>query len=210
MDTIDPKHFRDSGALAGGAASGSREHPGRTTSVRTGSATVRWLVHDSPYIAMLSLALVGVILRLPVLYWVILIPVFGAISIADGWRHFAAGGDRRKLVYGVALNWCALLLAVYLLYNGGVTGVMNANATSLAMMTLLALGTFIAGVHARIWRMCAVGGLLFLAVPCLGWLDQSPLLIIAAISVLIALCGATWWLTQWRNDPASPSTALAR
>jgi hypothetical protein len=152
---------------------------------------------------MLLLALAGVVLRLPVLYWVVLIPVFGGISIADGWRHFSPGGDRLRLVYGVALNWCALLLAVWLLYSGGVTGVMNANGTALAMMTLLALGTFIAGVHARVWRLCAIGGLLFLAVPGLGWLDQSPLLILAALGVIVVLGGATWWLIQWPNDTAS-------
>ena len=38
---------------------------------------------------------------------------------------------------------------------------MNPNATSLGMMTLLALGTFVAGVQARVWQICAVGGVLF-------------------------------------------------
>jgi len=57
-----------------------------------------------------------------------------------------------------------------------VEGVLNANSTSLAMMILLALGTFVAGVQASSWRICAVGGVLFLVVPGLGWLDQSPLL----------------------------------
>jgi hypothetical protein len=164
-------------------------------------------VHDSPYIAMLVLALVGVVLRLPVMYWVFLIPVFGVISIVEGWRHFPAGGDHFRLIYGVALIWCAMLLAVYLLYNGGVTGVMNANAISLALMTLLAVGTFIAGVHARVWRMCAIGGFLFLAIPGIGWLDQSPLLIVGAMIVIIALGGVTWWVTQRTGGAAGRSAS---
>ncbi|HME23105.1 MAG TPA: hypothetical protein VKI44_17540, partial [Acetobacteraceae bacterium] len=82
------------------------------------------------------------------------------------------------LVYRVALDWCAVLLAIYLLYNGGVKGVMNVNANSLAMVNLLALGTFVAGVQARVWQICAVGCVLFLVVPGLGWLDQSPLLLV--------------------------------
>jgi hypothetical protein len=41
------------------------------------SIFVRWLLHDSPYITMLLLALAGVIFRLPVSYWFILTPVFG-------------------------------------------------------------------------------------------------------------------------------------
>jgi hypothetical protein len=160
------------------------------------SAFLRWLAHDSPYITMLLLALVGVIFRLPVSYWVILTPVFGAISVAAGWHHSVTRNARLELVYKLALSWCALLLAIYLLYNNGVQGVLNANANSLAMMILLALGTFVAGVQASSWRICAVGGILFLVVPGLGWLDQSPLLLTAAMLVIIALGGLVWWVNQ--------------
>ncbi len=160
------------------------------------SAAVEWFLHDIFYIAMLVLALVGVVFRLPVSYWIILMPVFGAITIAEGWKHFADRTERLGLVYRVGLNWCALLLAIYLLSNTGVSGVMNANATSLSMMTLLALGTFVAGVQARVWQICAVGSVLFLAVPGLGWLDQSPLLITAATGLIVALGGLAWWVTR--------------
>jgi hypothetical protein len=64
------------------------------------------------------------------------------------------------------------------------------------MMTLLALGTFVAGVQGRVWRICAVGCALFLAVPGLGWLDQSPLLLTAAAFVIVALGGLAWWVSR--------------
>jgi hypothetical protein len=160
------------------------------------SPVLEWLLHDMFYIAMLLLALVGVVFRLPVNYWVILIPVFGVITIAEGWKHFSDRGERLGLVYRVGLNWCALLVAIYLLSNSGVSGVMNANATSLSLMTLLALGTFVAGVQARVWQICAVGSVLFLAVPGLGWLDQSPLLLTAATGLIVALGGLAWWVTR--------------
>jgi hypothetical protein len=163
---------------------------------------LQWLLHDIPFFAMLLLALTGVILRMAVTYWVILIPVFAVICIAEGWRHFNTRTERLKLVCGVALSWCALLLAIYLLGNNGVQGVLNANATSLAMMILLALGTFVAGVQARVWQICAVGGVLFLAVPGLGWLDQSPLLLGAAAVLIILLSGLAWWASQWRQGAA--------
>jgi hypothetical protein len=89
------------------------------------SVFVRWLVHDSPYITMLLLALVGVIFRLPVIYWVILTPVFGVISVAAGWSHFVTPNARLELAYKLALSWCAVLLAIYLLYNSGVLGVLT-------------------------------------------------------------------------------------
>jgi uncharacterized membrane protein YfcA len=67
------------------------------------------------------------------------------------------------------------------------------------MMTLLALGTFVAGVQARVWQVCSVGGVLFLAVPGLGWLDQSPMLLAAATCVIVALGGLAWWVSHRRQ-----------
>jgi hypothetical protein len=133
---------------------------------------LRWLRHDLPYISMLLLALLGVVFRLPVIYWVILTPVFAVISIASGWFHFTTRRERLGLVFKLALDWCALLLSIYLLSNAGVQGVLNVNATTLAMMTLLALGTFVAGVQARVWQISAVGGALFAAIPSLAWLER--------------------------------------
>ncbi len=96
------------------------------------------------------------------------------------------------------------MVAIYLLYNRDVAGVLNANADSLTMMILLALGTFVAGVQAKVWRICAVGVALFLAVPGVGWLDQSPLLLSTVTLVIIALGGLTWWISQRQRDAARP------
>lgn len=160
------------------------------------SIAMRWFLRDSPYIAMLALALSGVALRLPVVYWIVLTPVFGVISIVEGWNQFVTRSDRLGLVARLTSIWCALLLAIYLLYNSGVQGVMNANASSLAMTILLALGTFVAGVQARVWQICVIGGVLFVAVPGLGWLDQSPLLLLGVACLIIALGGLVWWFTH--------------
>jgi len=171
--------------------------PARAAAPAEKHAMLRWFIHDSPYIAMLLLALVGVILDLPVTYWIVLTPVFAIISTAAGWRHFTTREARLQLSYKLALSWSALLLAIYLLYGGGAQGVLNANASALTMVILLALGTFIAGVEARVWRICAVGGILFLAVPALGWLDQSPLLLTAATALIIAGGATVWWASQY-------------
>ncbi len=163
------------------------------------SAFKRWLLEDSPYIAMLLLAVVGVGLRLRVGYWLAITPIYGAICIIAGWRHFNTAEGHRELVYTQVLNWAALLVAVYVLYNSGVQGVLNINSSSLAMMTLLALGTFTAGLQARVWRICALGALLFLAVPTLGWLDQSIPLLFAATLVVLAVGALSWWVSHRRN-----------
>jgi hypothetical protein len=175
--------------------------------VQERSAVARWLLHDSPYVAMLVLALIAVLLRLPFIYWVILVPIFAAISGVESWRQIEGRGERLALLSGLALSWLALLLAILLLFDTGVQGVLNANATSLSMMILLALGTFVAGIQARVWRICAVGGLMFLAVPGIGWVDRSPLLIVAAMVAVIALGGAGWWLSQRQKDGTIAATA---
>jgi hypothetical protein len=64
----------------------------------------RWLLADSPYILMLLLPLAGVTFRLPVGYWVSLIPIFGAICIVAGWRRLESRDARLKLIVMQTLN----------------------------------------------------------------------------------------------------------
>jgi hypothetical protein len=158
-----------------------------------------WLIQDLPYIAMLVLALIGVTFREPVRYWVILVPVFGIICIAAGWRHAVTARAQITLIATQGLNWAALILAIYVLYDSGSQGVMNVNASSLAIMTLLALGTFTAGLQARLWRICAVACVLFAEVPPIGWLDQSSLMMVAGTALVIAAGGLTWWVVDRRR-----------
>jgi len=203
MDTIDSANRIVTSPLGTSKAAPHRNlHDEKHSLADADSSTskrhvvLRWLINDILFIAMVSLTLIGVAFRLPVLYWVVLIPIFGVISVVEGWKHFATRTERLGLIYGLASVWCALLLAIYLIHNGGVQGVMNANATSLAVITLLALGTFVAGVLARVWQICAVGAILFLAVPGLGWLDQSPLLLSAVAVFIVTLGALAWWASK--------------
>lgn len=183
-------NFQDAQDLADEAA------PPRRPGLRS------WLLEDLPYIAMLLLTMVGVILRLPVSYWVMLTPVFGIICVVAGWRQFDTREARMQLVVTQALAWLALIVAIYVLYNDGVQGVLSENSTSLAMITLLALGTFMAGLLARVWRISAVGVILLVTVPAVGWLDQSAVLLMVATVAVIGVGGLTWWVDQRRHRAA--------
>ena len=178
-------------------------HPGLTEPEPTprppapGRALLRgWLIHDSPWILMLLLALGGVTFTVPVGYWMVLTPVFAIICIAAGWRHVVTRQERLRLVITQLLNWGALIVAIAVLYKDGPQGVFSSNASSLTMLTLLALGTFTAGVQARVWRTCAVGAILFLAVPGISWLDQSAVLLVVVTLVIIGVGGLVWWAEQ--------------
>jgi hypothetical protein len=157
------------------------------------SAVIRWLVRDIAYIAMLLLALIGVGFRLPVSYWLVLFPLFGIISAYEGRVRGVSLGEQIKSVMGIAAIWIAMLVAIYLLYSNGVQGMIDTNARSLVMVILLALGTFCAGVQARIWQICAIGVVLFLCVPGLGWLDQSFMFVTAVTLILLVVGGLVWW-----------------
>ena len=130
-----------------------------------------------------------------------LTPIFALISVIEGWSHFHTRRERLGLAYRIVAIWLAVLLCIYLLYSSSVQGVLNANASSLAMMVLLALGTFAAGVQARVWQICCVGGLLFLTVPGVGWLDQSPLLLAVAVVAVVLLGGLVWWVKKMGSSP---------
>jgi hypothetical protein len=197
-DDLAPKPTIQVGAAAPAARGGLQLKP---------FFMAKWLLNDVLFIGMLSLTLVGVVLRLPVVYWIILTPIFGVISIAEGWSQFASRSGRVWLACSVAAIWSAVLMCIYLLYSSSVQGVLNANSSSLAMMTVIALGTFVAGVQARVWQICGVGALLFLAVPGVGWLDQSPLLLAAVASAILLLGGLVWWIKQVQSSPGTDNTA---
>ena len=90
-------------------------------------------------------------------------------SVAAGLPHFVTRNARLELVYKLALSWCAVLLAIYLLYDRGVQGVLNANANSLAMCWH----------SARSWPACrqvygeSARSAAFCSSPCLAWVGLT-------------------------------------
>jgi len=160
-----------------------------------------WVLREAPYIAMLILALVGVLFDMSVGYWVILTPIFGLASIIAGWRRFSPEEGRKQIVGNLVLIWFGLILAIVAFYSTGVRTTMQGREQALGIMTLLAFGTFVAGTQVRVWQFCTVGILLYLAVMAMGWMGRSPLVIIASIILVIAAGTFAWWL-DWRTRRA--------
>ena len=79
---------------------------------------------------------------------------------------------------------------------------MNADARALLILTLLALGTFTGGIHITAWRLCAVEIILGLGVPAIAWLEQSALLGLLIVTVLIGVTLPLWW-----HEPKSVDAA---
>jgi hypothetical protein len=153
---------------------------------------------ELPYIAMLSFALLGVGYvsfsgQSMQDYWVLLAPLFGAICVVGGWHGAETRKDRIKLLWTQALHWSAVVVAMNIVYLPSVRSVANNNAAGLTLMTILALATFLAGVHAAAWQICVVGAFLAIAVPAIAWIEQSSLFIVLLVIGLIFVGGTLWW-----------------
>ena len=79
-----------------------------------------------------------------------------------------------------------------------VVRMMNADATSLAILTLLALGTFTAGVHILSWQICLVGVVMAVGVPASAWLERSALLLSVGALTLVGIGLASWLYIRQR------------
>jgi hypothetical protein len=161
---------------------------------------------DLPYIVMLLGAFVGIGMatftgELTPIYWELLAPVYGVICVYVGWRHVEGRDAQIKLVWTQAAHWLAVLLAMYVVYLPQVRDVMNNNAAGLTLMTILALATILAGIHAEAWQICGVGVILGITVPIVAWIQLSALILM--ISVLVAIfavgVGASLWWTMHRE-----------
>jgi hypothetical protein len=147
---------------------------------------------------MLALALFGVayssVSRRPLtLYWFTLAPFTGLICVTTRWPAAKDRNAQVRLVWTQALHWGAVLAAMSLPSAADVGDTMSTDARALYVLTLLALGTFTAGVHIGSWRFCLVGVILALGVPAIAWLEQSALLLLLAAAIVVGIGAPLWW-----------------
>jgi hypothetical protein len=157
-----------------------------------------FLIREWPYFAILILALFGVaytsISQTPMRgYWIALAPFIGLVCVIIRWKDAANHEERLRLIWTQSLHWGAVLLAMQLLFIADVAQMMNSDASALSVLTLLGLSTFLAGVHIGSWRICLVGALLGAGVPEIAWLEQSALLLLLGVVVLVGIVAPIIW-----------------
>lgn len=146
------------------------------------SGAVTWLRARLPYLIVLILAIIGVgytsMSGRPLYgYWEFLALAIGLACISIGWRQTNDKAERRRILVTQSLHWLAFLIAMGIVLLPMVNTFLNGPATGLALMLLLALGTFVAGVHVS-WDIAVLGIVLALTVPALAWLKQSALILV--------------------------------
>jgi hypothetical protein len=82
----------------------------------------------------------------------------------------------------------------------GVQQLLPTPAASLVLLTLLALGTFLAGLSLLSLQICFLGIAMGAAVPALSWLKQSVVFFLLA-AVFVVGIGMTFWLGYGRSAP---------
>jgi hypothetical protein len=161
-----------------------------------------------PYLLVLLLTIIGVaytsVNKTPlVIYWELLAVITGAVCILSGWPHAPNRDDRVRLIWTQVLHWAAFLVAMNLVLVSDVQQMLNADATGLAILLLLALGTFVAGVHSLSWQTCALGAVMALGVPAVAWVEESALILLLAAIALVGVSGLFWWYERRRTATAA-------
>ena len=164
-----------------------------------------------PFLAILALAIGGVaytnISQRPLVgYWEFLAIAMGIVCVVTQWSELEDKQARFRPMWTQALHWLAVLVTMNIMLLSGVQQLLPTLATSLVLLMLLALGTFLAGVHLLSLQIGFLGVALALAVPAISWVKQSALFLILVVVFLVGLAMAFW--SYWGD--AHPATSARR
>jgi hypothetical protein len=174
--------------------------------------TRSWMTHflwqQLPYVVALALAIGGVAYtnasQQPLVgYWEFLALAIGVVCVINKWPELDGKDARWRLVWTQALHWIAVLVTMNVILVTRVQQLLPTPATSLVLLTLLALGTFLAGVSLLSPQIAFLGLAMVLAVPAISWLKQSVIFFLLG-AVLLAGLGVTFWLHQDRRPRDAP------
>jgi len=155
-------------------------------------------IKELPFTLVLILTIAGVAYtsfsKKPIVgYWEILAPIIALVCVAAGWQEAGDKNGRLRLIVTQALHWFAFLLVMNLMLLSSVQRIFTAQATGLAVFTLLALGTFTAGVHVLSWQVCLLGLIMALGIPAIAWIENSALLVVPIAVAVVGVGAVLWW-----------------
>src|SRR5215475_13893585 len=158
----------------------------------------QFLWQQLPYIVALVLAIAGVAYtnasQQPLVgYWEFLALAIGVVCVINKWPEMDGKEAHWRLIWTQALHWVAVLVAMNIILVSRVQQFVPTPATSLVLLTLLALGTFLAGVSLLLPQIAFLGLAMVVAVPAISWLKQSIIFYLLA-AVLLAGLGIAFWL----------------
>ena len=183
-----------------------------TQSVPTRSGVVQFLWQQLPYIVALVLAIAGVAYTNAshqplVRYWEFLAFAIGVVCVINKWPEIDGRKARLRLIWTQTLHWVAVLVTMNIVLVSGVQQFLPTPATSLVLLVLLALGTFLAGVSILSLQIAFLGFAMGLTAPAISWLQQSVIFFLLGAVLLIGL-GITIWLSQGGRPSAASKSQM--
>jgi hypothetical protein len=162
-----------------------------------------WL-KELPFSLVLILTLIGVAYtsfsKQPItVFWELLAPLIALVCVATGWQYATDSQARLQLIGTQILHWLAFLIVMNLMLLPSVQRDFSAQATGIAIFTLMALGTFTSGVHVLSWQVCLLGIIMALGIPAIAWIQNAALISVLAIGVVVGI-GVVLWLYFARRD----------
>jgi hypothetical protein len=160
-----------------------------------------WL-KELPFALVLILTTLGVaytsLTRQPLVgFWEFLAPLLALVCIGSGWPSANDKTARLILIGSQVLHWLAFIVVMNVLLLPSVQRNFTANSTAIAVFTLLALGTFTAGLQVFSWQVCSLGLVMALTVPAIAWIENSALIVAVIFVLMLAVGVAVWW--HWRK-----------
>ncbi|MDZ7699732.1 MAG: hypothetical protein U5R49_23320 [Deltaproteobacteria bacterium] len=123
-------------------------------------------------------------------YWVFMTLVFAGVSLFSGFTRRKNDGQKAmNLIPSWLFHWLGLFLALFLVLFLQTSGRMNSADAGLVSLLVVAVVTFLAGVHGD-WRFGVVGILLGLAVAAATYVEEYfwmlliPFVIAAIVTIL--------------------------
>jgi hypothetical protein len=167
-----------------------------------------------PYISVLGLAIVGVaytnMAHQPLVgYWEFLALATGVVCVVAEWPKHDDRQARVRLIWTQSVHWVAVLVAMNIILLSGVQQFFPTPTTSLVLLLLLALGTFLAGLNLSLLPICFLGLALAVAVPAVSWLKQS-ILFLVLIVVFVVGVAVTLWPKRSELAATKIGSAIAR
>jgi hypothetical protein len=165
-------------------------------------------IRELPFSIVLILTLIGVAYisfsKQPITaYWEILAPLIALICVGSGWHVATDTRARSWLIGKQVLHWLAFLVVMNIVLLPSVQRIFSSTATGLTIFTLLALGTFTAGVHVLSWQVCLLGLIMALGVPAIAWVENSALIFLLLAGVIFGIGAVLWWhFREWRGHHA--------
>jgi len=159
-------------------------------------------IRELPFSLVLVAIIIGVAYatfsrRSITIYWEVLAPIIGLLCVGAGWHSASDKDARLRLIWTQVLHWAAFMVVMNMMLLPTVQRNFSANAAGLAIFTLLALGTFTAGVHIPSWQVCLLGLVMALGIPAIAWIENTALFFVLITAAVLGIGAVFWW--HWRE-----------